>query len=102
MFGLERLFVLCIQIGSSVLVLYAVKNKGFRRYLLLLSAILIHAAVDFPVGLLQKGVGNMWIVGGLEFFWAVVAIAAIILFKPMYERFDKKNAAPTENVPVVN
>jgi uncharacterized membrane protein YhfC len=51
--GAERLMVLSLQIALSVLVLNCVKRK---KYIYLLFAILIHAAVDFPVGLAQKNV----------------------------------------------
>lgn len=67
--GIERLFALCIQVGLSVLVLYGVKNK---KYIYLLYAILLHALVDFPAALFQKGIiTNLWAMEG------IVAVAGI-------------------------
>lgn len=71
--GIERVFALCIQIGLSVLVLYGVKNK---KYIYLLYAILLHALVDFPAALFQRGmITNVWVIEGAV---AVVGILFLI------------------------
>ena len=72
--GIERCFALAIQIGLSILVVYAIKN---RKYMYLLIAILIHALIDFPVGLAQKNVLNLWVVEAVVFFACIVSICWI-------------------------
>lgn len=51
--GFERMFALSLQVALSLLVLYGVRKKKFRYVML---AVLIHAAVDFPAALYQKGI----------------------------------------------
>lgn len=70
--GFERLFALALQIALSLIVLYGVRLNKFRY---VLYAVLIHAAVDFPAALYQKGMipDVMLIEAGL----AVVAAASI-------------------------
>jgi uncharacterized membrane protein YhfC len=50
--GAERVFALALQTALSLLVLHAVRKKKIRYVIL---AVLIHAAVDFPAALYQKG-----------------------------------------------
>lgn len=72
--GIERMFVIFIQIGLSVLVLQGVKNK---KYIYLLYAILLHALIDFPAALFQKGViTNIWAIEG----WVAIASILLLLF----------------------
>ncbi len=55
--GFERAMAFLLQVALSVLVLYGVKQG--RVYVLLL-AIVLHAIVDFPAALAQKGVLGLW------------------------------------------
>lgn len=74
--GFERLFAFSIQLGLSMVVLYAVRSKKYRY---LLYAVLIHALIDFPAALFQKGViSNVWIIEGL---CLVAAVAGFIFVK---------------------
>lgn len=70
--GVERLAVLAIHIGLSILVLYGIK-EGKNIYLLY--AILIHAVIDFPAALYQKGIISIYVV---EAYLIVLAIGFII------------------------
>ncbi|NPV87986.1 YhfC family intramembrane metalloprotease [Coprothermobacteraceae bacterium] len=49
----ERLIALVIQIALSVIVFHAIKTRQFRYFLL---AVLLHAIVDFPAVLYQRGI----------------------------------------------
>jgi len=60
--GFERMFAMALQVALSLLVLYGVKEKKFRY---VIYAVLIHAAVDFPAALYQKGViSNIFAIEG--------------------------------------
>ncbi|MFU2158633.1 YhfC family intramembrane metalloprotease [Caldisericum sp. AR60] len=67
--GIERLFAFAIQIGLSLLVLYAVKNK---KFLFLVLAILLHTIIDFVGVVLVK---TLWLA---EIFVGLFAIASLI------------------------
>lgn len=72
--GFERVFALSIQIFLSLVVLYGIKEK---KYIYLLYAILIHAAIDFPAVLFQRGVlTNMWIIEGM---YGIIATVCLFL-----------------------
>lgn len=70
--GVERLGALAIHIGLSILVLYGIK-QGKNIYLLY--AILIHAVMDFPAALYQKGIISIYAV---EAYLLLLAIGFII------------------------
>jgi uncharacterized membrane protein YhfC len=72
--GVERMFAMALQVALSLLVLYGVREKKFRY---IIYAVLIHAAVDFPAALYQKGVISsvFAIEGGL-----VIVAAASLYF----------------------
>lgn len=71
--GVERMFALALQIALSLLVLKGVRERKFRY---VLYAVLIHAAVDFPAALYQKGV----ISGILTIEAGLAAVAAVSLY----------------------
>lgn len=74
--GFERVFAFIIQIGLSLVVLYAVKSKKYR---FLIYAVLLHMLVDFPAGLYQKGLTtNIWII---EALCLVLAICSFLFIK---------------------
>lgn len=80
--GFERAFALSIQILLSLVVLYGIKE---RKYIFLLYAILIHAAVDFPAALFQKGMfSNMWVMEGIYGVIAVIFLICIIKSKKYF------------------
>ena len=79
--GIERCFAIVIQIGLSILVIYAVKNRKYVYYIL---AILIHALIDFPAVLAQKGVLNIWVVEGIAFAACIIGIYWIIKSKRVF------------------
>ena len=80
--GIERCFALTLQIGLSILVVYAVKN---RKNIYLLLAILIHAAIDFPAALCQKGILNIWVVEGIIFAACIGFIYWIVKSKKVFD-----------------
>lgn len=67
--GYERCCAVLLQIGLSLLVLYAVKN---RKSIYLFLAIFLHAFVDFFAVLTQKGII------GIAFIEIMVGVAAVI------------------------
>lgn len=74
--GIERVLALILQIALSLLVLYAIQ-KG--KYIYFFLAIFIHAALDFPGALFQKGVVSIWFV---EIWLLLFAIGGLIwIFK---------------------
>jgi uncharacterized membrane protein YhfC len=79
--GLERCFAISIQIGLSILVLYAVKN---RKYIYYIIAILLHALVDFPAGLAQRGILSIWVVEGVAFAACIIGICWAIKSKKAF------------------
>lgn len=82
--GFERVFAFCIQILLSLVVLYGIKKKKYR---FLLYAILIHAAIDFPACLFQKGMfTNTWILEGMYGVIAGVFLILIIKSKKYFEK----------------
>lgn len=60
--GYERLMTLIIQIGLSVIVFKAIRERNMVYYVI---AILIHALLDFPAALAQLGVLNLYMVEGI-------------------------------------
>lgn len=70
--GVERLGALAIHIGLSIFVLYGIM-KGRNIYLVY--AILIHALVDFPVALYQKGMFSLY---GVEIYLLLIAIGFVV------------------------
>lgn len=82
--GFERAFAFTIQLLLSLVVLYGIKE---RKYIYLLYAILIHAAIDFPAALFQKEViTNMWIIEGMYALVAFICLILIIKSKKYYEK----------------
>ncbi|MGG1247752.1 YhfC family intramembrane metalloprotease [Bacillus spizizenii] len=71
--GIERISAMAVQIGLSLLVLYAVKS---RRPLFLLYSILLHALFNVPAVLYQKGI--------IEHAAAVEIIVALIAVISLY------------------
>ncbi|MCX5779744.1 MAG: YhfC family glutamic-type intramembrane protease [Firmicutes bacterium] len=64
--GAERLLAMVIQIALSLVVLYGVRN---RKYIFLLWAILLHAAIDAPIFLVH----NVFILEGFVLVAALIA-----------------------------
>jgi len=84
--GFERLFAFSIQIGLSLVVLYGVKSK---KYKYLFYAILIHAFIDFPAALFQKGIiSDVWIIEGI---CAIVAVGSYVFVKNWDKIFVNKH-----------
>ena len=74
--GIERLCAISFQIALSILVLYAVYKKKYQFVGL---AVLLHAAIDFPAVLYQKGLLPLW---SVELYCVVLAVPALIfIFK---------------------
>lgn len=73
--GVERLSTIIIQIGLSIIVFNSVKY-GKKQYYLL--AIFIHALIDFPAVLAQKGVINIITVESIIILVSIAFIVFII------------------------
>jgi len=88
--GVERICAISFQIALSVLVLYAVYKK---RYMFIGLAVLIHAAIDFPAVLFQRGLLPLW---SVEAYCVVLAVPALIFIIWSRKLFP---AAPAEPLP---
>ena len=88
--GVERLCAICFQIALSVLVLYAIYSK---RYMLIGLAVFLHAAIDFPAVLYQRGLLPLWLI---EAYCVVLAVPALIFIIRSRKLFQ---AAPAEPLP---
>lgn len=73
--GIERTLAFIIQVSLSLVVLYGIKTK---KYIYLIYAILLHAMVDFPAGLYQKGIiSNVWLPEIVCIIFAVLGLVYI-------------------------
>lgn len=88
--GIERVLTLIIQIGLSVLVLYAIRK---RKYLYFGLAILLHAALDFAAVFMNATVKNIYITELIVAVFAAAAIVWIIKAKALM--------APEDSVPEI-
>ncbi|GIN90789.1 putative membrane protein YhfC [Siminovitchia terrae] len=82
--GIERLGALTIHMGLSILVLYGIK-EGKKIYLFY--AILIHAVIDFPAALYQKGIINIFVVEAYLILLAVGFIAWIVKSRSLFSGY---------------
>ncbi|ATW23772.1 YhfC family intramembrane metalloprotease [Candidatus Formimonas warabiya] len=81
--GYERAMAFLLQIALSLLVLYGVKNG--KSHLLLL-AILLHAAVDFPAALYQKGALSLLAVEGILLAAGIISAVFITRSRKVFDR----------------
>ncbi|MFD1708685.1 YhfC family intramembrane metalloprotease [Siminovitchia sediminis] len=79
--GFERLGALTIHIGLSILVLYGIKT-GKKRFLFY--AILIHAVLDFPAALYQKGIISIFVVEGYLLLLAAAFVIWIVKSRRLF------------------
>lgn len=85
--GIERLFVLSIHIGLTLIVLYGIR-KGKKIYLLL--AILLHTGIDM-IAVLSK---NILITEGIIL---LIAIGFLIFISKSMNLFKNDDVIPNEN-----
>jgi len=79
----ERFFAVFIQIALSLLVLLGVAKK---KFLYVIYAILIHAAIDYPLAFYQTGhIKSLWII---ECYVAVFGVLAIVFITKTKKRFQ--------------
>jgi uncharacterized membrane protein YhfC len=87
--SIERISALVLQIGFSIIVLYAVKE---RKNIYLLLAIILHAFIDFPAGLYQlKVINNIVAVEAMIVILAVIAFVYIIRSKKHLKEQNNSN-----------
>ncbi|HET7657286.1 MAG TPA: YhfC family glutamic-type intramembrane protease, partial [Bacillales bacterium] len=85
--GFERIFAFVLQLGLSMLVLYAVKT---RRLVFLVYAILIHAVVDFLAVMSGYWKINAFVTEG---FLCIIAILSVVYLTVTYKR-EKEQTNP--------
>lgn len=79
----ERFFAVFLQIAFSLIVLLGVAKKKFSY---VLYAILIHAAIDYPLAFYQTGhIKSLWII---ECYLAVFGVLAIVFITKIKKRFQ--------------
>lgn len=79
--GFERLFVMVIQVGLSMIVLYGIRQKSIK-YLFL--AIFVHTVINAPViALFRYGVIA---VESYIFIWAIILGLTTLYFKKLYKQ----------------
>ena len=88
--GVERICAIAFQIALSVLVLYAVSRKKYQFVGL---AILLHAAIDFPAVLYQKGILPLW---SVEVYCVVLAVPALIFILKSKKLFPAAPQGPED------
>ena len=72
----ERFFAVFMQMAFSLFVLVAVVK---RKFVYVIYAILIHAAIDFPVAFYQTGhIKSLWII---ELYLAIIGVLSFIYIK---------------------
>ena len=73
----ERFFAVFMQIAFSLLVLVAAVKK--RKFVYVIYAIFIHAAIDFPAAFYQTGhIKSLWII---ELYLAIIGVLSFIFIK---------------------
>ncbi|WP_061994948.1 YhfC family intramembrane metalloprotease [Clostridium sp. ATCC 25772] len=83
--GIERSSSLIIQLGLSLLVLYAVREGKIRYFFL---AILCHAVINFPVALYQvNAIENIIF---LEEYLVIIAIVILFIIIKTRKKFKEK------------
>lgn len=87
---LERVIVVPFHIAMSVIVFYSVRKKKIS-YLFL--AIALHATLDFPAALYQRGSVPLWI---LEGYLLVFTVACCLLAYRLYCKMDGLTAKQTK------
>ena len=81
--GVERICAITFQIALSVLVLYAVSKK---KYIYILLAVVLHAAIDYPAVMYQKGLLSLW---SIEAYCVVLAVPALIFILKSRKLFPR-------------
>lgn len=96
MSGLERAMAITVHIALSLIVLYAVRSG---RTIFLLYSILLHALLNFPAGLAQKGVLDGLIVEGWVLLFAIAAIIFIIRAKKILPPIAEEPTGTSPQIP---
>ncbi|MCI8701937.1 MAG: YhfC family intramembrane metalloprotease [Turicibacter sp.] len=89
--GYERFMTFIIQVGLSVLVFKAVKERKKYFYIL---AIVIHALLDIPAALAQVGVSNVYVVEGIVTFVAILFVIFMLKQLKVYRQDLKQPEDP--------
>lgn len=97
---LERLFAMGIQVGLSVLVLLAVKHRGWARVGLFAGAVLFHAAIDVPAVFYQLGKLPLWAVEGAVAVLCAASIA-FAFFARRFPAFREPDASSPDVPPLI-
>ena len=82
--GLERVFALALHLALSILVLYAIRQQ---KFMYVVYAILIHAAINFLPALYQAGTVTNLVV--IEIFLGVIAVLSVVFIVKMKPKFAK-------------
>lgn len=81
--GIERISAVGIQLGLSLVVLYAVKE---RKYIYYVAAILLHMLVDTPVVIMQGYNINIFIIELYAFILAIISVIFVIKSKSFFDK----------------
>ncbi|MBR5739985.1 MAG: YhfC family intramembrane metalloprotease [Firmicutes bacterium] len=87
---LERVFAMVMHTGLSIMVFYAARDSRMKLYVL---AILLHALMDVPAALYQKGVLNLYVCEAIIGVYAIVFF--IIVYRTLYQK-DRSNPKRAE------
>lgn len=80
MAGIERALTIIIQIGLSLLVLYALRKRKYQYFGL---AILLHAALDFAAVFMNAKINNIFITELVVLAFAAASLVWIIKSKSL-------------------
>ncbi|MGH4139040.1 YhfC family intramembrane metalloprotease [Clostridium sp.] len=84
--GLERVFAIIIHIAMTLMVLYAVK---YRKNIYLLYAILFHALLDSPLGIVMHFRVDTIFIELYVMIMALISITIILKFKNKFKAEEK-------------
>ena len=86
LFCVERFFAVFLQLAFSLFVLNAVVK---RKFVYVIYAILIHAAIDFPFAFYQTGhIKSLWI---LELYLAIIGVLSFVFIKKVEKSIPLDN-----------
>lgn len=80
MAGFERMSCLGIHVGLTMMVLLGVRKKNWKYYVL---AILLHAAVDFPIVLIHG-----WLLEGYVLLWGIAGVVFTIWCRRKWDQAE--------------
>lgn len=87
----ERIFAMLIHVGLSIVVFYSVREAKPAFYAL---AVALHALMDVPAALYQRGILSLYLVEAMLAVYAIVFFVIVYLF--LYQRMGNGERSPVD------